>query len=137
MFFAKSEKMGGGNLVLLQSRAVMQVAEGDIFSFMRERVARKGVTVKEIAQAAGMPDNSLSTFLNGHVQRINVETLAKLAPALDVPFEVLCRKAVGLPEPSGDVQGVLYSPRALAVAAKFELLTEAQQAAIEAILESL
>ncbi len=118
-------------------KEVQQDQGGDLFEFMRRRMAAQGLTSRALAQAAGMPENTVSTFLNGNVQRINIEHLAKLAPALDVPFEVLCRKAVGLPEPSGDVQGVLYSARALAVAARFEALPEAQRAAIEAVLESL
>jgi transcriptional regulator with XRE-family HTH domain len=114
-------------------------AESGLFAFMRERVRQRGINQKQIADAADIRPTTVSMLLNGNVQRIDVNTLARLAPVLGVSFETLCRLAVGLPEPdsateSGQVAHL--SDRALAVAARFDQLPEEQRRGIELILGS-
>jgi transcriptional regulator with XRE-family HTH domain len=80
-----------GNMLRMESMA----ADQSFYGYLRGLVNRTGLTYKEIAAAAGLPSNTVSTFLNGNVQKVHVDMLWRLAPVLKVEFEVLCRMAVG------------------------------------------
>lgn len=125
----------GGYLVDMQQRQGT-MADQDFYRFLREQASHTGMTIREIGAAAGIPPNSVSMFLNGNIQKIHVEMLYKLSPVLGVPFEALCRLAVGLPwlvnTTAGQAQHTEtadmppappgLSNRALAVAAQFDAL---------------
>jgi transcriptional regulator with XRE-family HTH domain len=76
------------------------MADQEFYAYLRDQVARSRMNVKEIAAAAGLPANSVSTFLNGNIQKVHVDMLWKLSKVLDLPFDALCRMAAGAPAAS-------------------------------------
>jgi len=45
-----------------------------------------GVTLKEIADAVGMSESGMSRYVNGHVAKPNIETLAAIAAFFERPL---------------------------------------------------
>jgi transcriptional regulator with XRE-family HTH domain len=92
------------------------MADQKFYETLREQAARTGMTIREIATAAGLPANTVGMFLNGNIQKVQVEMLWRLSKVLGVPFEALCRQAVGAPAASE------WSLQAQTVASQFDQL---------------
>lgn len=76
---------------------VVRVADNALAAFFAERMAARKLSAGMLAAQSGIAPATLTPILEGHRKRINVVNLYRLAAPLRVPFEDLCRLAVGLP----------------------------------------
>lgn len=60
-----------------------------IGKYLKELIAAKGITLKELANLSGVPVNTLYSMTQRDQKRINIQTAQKLAKALNVPVENL------------------------------------------------
>lgn len=69
-------------------------------AFIAERRTRMGLGQNQLATIMGMPKTTYRNLERGYVDKLEVEKLRKIAKPLNVSFEEMCRRAVGLPEPA-------------------------------------
>ena len=58
---------------------------------VREARKRKGLTQAQLAAKAGVRQATISLFESGNTKRVNLDVLAKIAHALDVPVQRLLK----------------------------------------------
>lgn len=72
-----------------------------IHVYIKRAMRRKGMTQRQLAAAADVSPNTVSDWLKG-MRKPRPETLAKLAPALDEPYNALMQ-AAGYYEKGSDI----------------------------------
>jgi transcriptional regulator with XRE-family HTH domain len=109
------------------------------FGKLLQRLAvKKGIeSGAEIARLSGISTTTISRLFSGK-QKASPETIALLAPHLDVEYEYLLKEAGYIQEWKGDADtGSAVSEIASELARKIEKLDSRDRAAVEALVDVL
>lgn len=79
-----------------------RLAVSRLADYVREEMARQGMTQTELDQRSGIPDSTLSRILTGDVDEPKPSQIARIAKALGLPFWSLMLRAGYTTETPGD-----------------------------------
>lgn len=103
--------------------------------FLRAKREEKRLGLNQLAQLAGMPASALSRLERGQRKKINTDYLRRLAPRLDVTYELLLWKAGILNEIKEGPAAVKEEPEQHRIAHKLGKLSPRDKAVVERIID--